>query len=92
MRFEGNPVPFETVKARYQKAIEEKNKEVSFQLQEDFHWLADYFGTEGSTDWYLAYSAGGFWVRRSIDGTEAQIFRMVTKLLQTFEPAVLDKP
>jgi hypothetical protein len=91
-RFAGNPVPFETVKARYQKGIEDKNKDVSFDLQEDFRWLADYFGTEGSTDWYLAYSAGGFWVRRSIDGTEAQIFRMVTKLLQTFEPAAITKP
>ena len=40
-------------------------------------------------DWYLANTAGGFWVRRSIDGTDDQIFRLLTKLLQTFEPTVL---
>jgi hypothetical protein len=28
-------------------------------------------------------------LRRSIDGTEAQIFRLLTKLLRTFEPTVL---
>jgi hypothetical protein len=92
MRFDTNPVPFETVKARYQKGIEEKNKEVSFQLQEDLRWLSDYFATSEGTEWYFTYSAGGFWVRRSLDGTEAQIFRMLTKLLQTFEPAVISKP
>jgi energy-coupling factor transporter ATP-binding protein EcfA2 len=91
MRFETKPVPLETVKARYQKGIEDKKKDVSFDLQEDLRWLADYFGTSEGTDWYLTYSAGGFWVRRSLDGTEGQIFRMLTKLLQMFEPSVLAK-
>lgn len=91
-RFETSPVAFETVKARYQKGIEEKNKEVSFDLQEDLRWLSDYLAADKGDDWYLANTAGGFWARRSMDGTEAQIFRLVTKLLQTFEPAVISKP
>jgi len=37
----------------------------------------------------MANTAGGFWVRRSIDGTEAQIFQLLTKLLKTFDPEVL---
>lgn len=39
--------------------------------------------------WYLTNTAGGFWVRRSIDGTEAQIFELVVKVLRYFEPNVL---
>jgi hypothetical protein len=37
----------------------------------------------------LASASSGFWVRRSIDGTEARIFELVKKVLNTFEPDVL---
>jgi hypothetical protein len=42
-------------------------------------------------DWYLASASSGFWIRRSLVGTEAQIFGLVKKVLQRFEPDVLVK-
>ena len=61
-------------------------------LLDDFSWLPDYLTTKKGDDWYLTITAGGFWVRRSIDGTEPQMFRMLTTLLQTFEPKVVSQP
>lgn len=58
-------------------------------MGERFRWLADYLATVEGDDWYLVNTAGGFWVRRSIDGTHEQIFNLVIKLLQTFEPDIL---
>jgi hypothetical protein len=93
-RFEdgGGPFSFEEIKTRYQKRIAEKDKDIGFALGQDVNWLSDYLTTDKGDDLYLANTAGGFWVRRSIDGTEPQIFRLVTKLLQTFEPKVVSQP
>jgi conflict system STAND superfamily ATPase/TIR domain-containing protein len=90
-RFElhGDLVAFEEIKARYQKRIDEKGSDIANALSDDVRWLSDYLATDKGDDWYLANTAGGFWVRRSIDGTEPQIFRLVEKLLQTFEPTVV---
>jgi hypothetical protein len=90
-RFDGDPATFEKTKAAYLKNIEEKSSDIGFKLGEDVRWLSDYLATEKGDDWYLANTAGGFWVRRSIDGTEAQMFRLLKKLLQTFEPTVVGK-
>ena len=69
---------------------------VGGQLNEDCRWLADYLANfqafQKGDDWYLANNAAGFWVRRSIDGTEAQVFGIVKKVLKTFEPSVLNTP
>jgi hypothetical protein len=86
------PAPLEDIKARYLKRIAEKGSDIGFELGTDVDWLSDYLVNVKGDDLYLANTAGGFWVRRSIDGTEAQIFRLVTKLLQTFEPAAINKP
>ena len=94
MRFDNYPVKFEIIRASYSNALEE-GRDVGWgsgeDLQEKFRWLSDYLEVDKNDDWYLANTAGGFWVRRSIDGTEAQIFQLVTKLLNTFEPEVLSK-
>jgi hypothetical protein len=91
-RFAENPVTFSVIKNGYQTALEQ-HIPVGFgteeDLQEKFRWLSDYLATDKNDDFYLANTAGGFWVRRSIDGTEAQIFQLLTKLLKTFEPEVL---
>ena len=87
IRFEGEPVPFEQIKSGYQTALEQGKplgSGTEEDLQEKFRWLSDYLATDKNDDWYLANTAGGFWVRRSIDGTEAQIFQLLTKLLKTF--------
>ncbi|MDJ0692573.1 MAG: AAA family ATPase [Xenococcaceae cyanobacterium MO_188.B32] len=60
-------------------------------IQKKFRWLADYLATENErideqrNYWYLANVSGGFWVRRSIDGTEEQFFDILTKLLETYD-------
>ena len=92
IRFEGEPVPFEQIKSGYQTALEQGKplgSGTEEDLQEKFRWLSDYLATDKNDDWYLANTAGGFWVRRSIDGTETQIFQLLTKLLKTFDPEVL---
>jgi hypothetical protein len=93
--FEVNPVPFESIKQQYQKDIESGKLNAGFELGEDFRWLADYlsfYDSQGLDNWYLDNTAGGFWVRRSLDGTEPQIFRILQKVLSTFEPNVLTSP
>ena len=63
--------------------------EVGFDLGEDCRWLADYLATkhentfageENDHYWYVAMTSGGWWVRRSIDGTEEQFFEILTQL------------
>ena len=80
------PKKFDDIKAGYQRAL--RNGSSSPEDELDVRWLADYLTLAHDDDWYLAETAGGFWVRRSIDGTEAQVFRLVKKLLATFEPQV----
>lgn len=58
-------------------------------LGETYRWLSDYTAYRDQDDWYLANTAGGFWLRRSLDGTEPQVFRIVTKLLKTYDAAWL---
>ena len=91
-RFDVNeraPKKFSAIKSAYEARIAKGAKDAGWELGEDFRWLSDYLATDKNDDWYLANTAGGFWVRRSIDGTEAQVFRLLTKLLQCFEPKVL---
>jgi hypothetical protein len=92
LRFNSDPISFEQIKSGYQTALEQGKplgSGTEEDLQEKFRWLSDYLATARKDDWYLANTAGGFWVRRSIDGTEAQIFQLLTKLLKTFDPGVV---
>jgi hypothetical protein len=64
-------------------------------LQEEFRWLGDYLANQNKNIseringkdnyWYLANVSGGFWVRRSIDGTEKQFFDILTQLLEIYD-------
>ena len=78
------------MKAAYVTYLDERPS-VSFKFGDKFVWRADYLATEKGDDWYLAKTAGGFWVRRSIDGSEAQVFAIVKKVLAEFEPEVLEE-
>ena len=40
---------------------------------------------ERNMDWYEAYTAPGFWIRRSIDGTDQQFFAMLTQVIDSFD-------
>jgi hypothetical protein len=86
------PITFDEAKRKYVQNIESRGAELGRKLQDDFSWLSDYLATDKDDDIYLANTAAGFWVRRSIDGTEAQFFALVKKMLQAFEPEVLARP
>ncbi len=91
-RFDGNPIAFETIRKSYSLAVTQEKQGgdgSDTDIGEKFRWLSDYLATDKKDDWYLANTSGGFWVRRSIDGTEAQIFQLLKKLLKTFEPEIL---
>ncbi|MGI0485232.1 ATP-binding protein [Pantanalinema rosaneae CENA516] len=97
LRFGREPLEFATIKQEYWAHITQKTlpaEAVGLHLQEQFRWLADYLATENDqavdriTDddyWYIVNVSGGFWVRRSLDGTEAQFFAMLTKLLSIYD-------
>ena len=89
------PKPFDQIKSEYLQSIETAKAGKpgkDFEIGEEFRWLADYGKVINRDDWYFANTAGGFWVRRNIDGTDAQIYQIVVKILQTFEPQVLTQP
>ncbi len=80
------------------------SNKLSYELQEDFRSLADYLATQNENAsknafkreekenyWYLANVSGGFWVRRSIDGTEKQFFDILTKLLEIYDAEWLNE-
>jgi conflict system STAND superfamily ATPase len=94
--FERDPIPLDDIKAGYLKRIAEKNDEIGSALGDDLSWLSSYLSNypafQKGDDLYIASNAAGFWVRRSIDGTEPQIFRMLKKLLLAFDPTVVGKP
>lgn len=50
------------------------------------YWAASYLPTAMNDDDYLSDTAPGFWARRDYDGTREQIFSIVTKVIEKFEP------
>ena len=57
----------------------------SFYLQEAFRFFAESREQEGY-DIYEAFTAPGFWVRRSLDGTDKQFMELITMVLETWDP------
>jgi hypothetical protein len=94
-RFTSDPRRLDEGSLQYKKDIQEKNGDPGFTLQENTRWISEYLSypdCNSENDEYMAFAASGFWVRRAIDGTEPQIFRIVIKVLSIFEPSALTKP
>ena len=53
-------------------------------IQETFRPYADNAQTKG-LNWYEAITAPGFWVRRSIDGTDKEFFKILDLVVTTFD-------
>jgi hypothetical protein len=85
-RVERVELPIEAARAEYRESVAAG---APLDLGERFRWLSDYEADVEKDDWYLANTSAGFWIRRSIDGTEPEVFRLVTKLLQAYDPGVL---
>ncbi|WP_375515380.1 hypothetical protein [uncultured Nostoc sp.] len=84
LRFDNNYENFEVIKREYLKHLEKKTLPDLY-LQEKFRWLSDYLTTVENVDGYAANTSGGFWTRRSIDETDKEFFRLLTKLLKTYD-------
>lgn len=81
---------FEEISADYKALLARQEPLPDFYFENRFFPVSDYLTNVAGDDWYLANTAGGFWVRRTIDGTEDQIYDLVVKLLTAFEPEALD--
>jgi len=80
---------FPLIRDEYSELLERQDGIPGLYFENKFFAVSDYLTNVMHDDWYMANTAGGFWVRRSIDGTEAQFFELVKKVLRTFEPQVL---
>ncbi len=54
-------------------------------LQERFRTFSDKLEKKGY-NWYIANVAPGFWVRRSIDGTDKEFFIALNRLILNYDP------
>jgi hypothetical protein len=54
-------------------------------LQEQFREFADEFASKDFS-WYETNTAGGFWIRRSIDGTDQYFIEILDQLIEAFDP------
>ncbi|NEQ49925.1 MAG: hypothetical protein F6K11_07310 [Leptolyngbya sp. SIO3F4] len=103
LRFAQDPLTFEEIESNYLARLQTKNvpaEDIGFDLGEDCRWLADYLATkyentfegeEESHYWYIALTSGGWWVRRSIDGTADQFFEILTQLLEIYDSEWLNE-
>jgi len=57
----------------------------SYFLQNSFSDYSDSMGDQGY-DIYEAVTAPGFWIRRKIDGTDKQFFKILTRFLKRYDP------
>lgn len=60
----------------------------SYHLQEAFRTFSNGLANQGYDD-YEAFTAPGFWVRRSIDGTADEFYALLTLTLNTFDKAFM---
>ena len=60
-------------------------------LQERFRGYAEKRSAEQRGDFYNSVVACGFWVRRHIDGTDAEFFSILEKLLSTYDASWLQQ-
>ncbi|MBT9314560.1 hypothetical protein [Leptothoe spongobia] len=103
LRFAQETLTVNEIKNNYLTRIQNRHvpaSDVGFDLGEDCRWLADYLATkhentfegeENSHYWYVAITSGGWWVRRSIDGTEEQFFEILTQLLEIYDSEWLNE-
>jgi len=79
-----------TIKKEYLKKIansvegQDYENDPSYYLQEQFRTFAEDNEKLGY-DVYEGFSSPGFWIRRSIDGTDSQFFKIITQTLNLFD-------
>ncbi len=79
------PKKLKAMSASYLKQVQQKGGTTQGSMQEVFRTFAD--SQDGESDWYEAVTAPAFWVRRSIDGTDKQIYELLNMIITEMEKA-----
>jgi hypothetical protein len=74
----------EAQKLKYLELIETKTLPEMY-LQEQFREFADEFASK-DFNWYETNTAGGFWIRRSIDETDQYFIAILEQLIEAYDP------
>ena len=67
----------------YLQQLQQKGGTTEGSMQEIFRAYAD--SQDGDSDWYEAVTAPAFWVRRSLDGTDKQIYELLNLIITEME-------
>ena len=82
---QNHPQQMQKIKLIYLEQISKPFGTEEGSMQETFRTYADQSVKQHNSDWYEAVTAPSFWVRRSIDQTDEQIFRILSFLKEELE-------
>jgi len=72
------------VTTKYLELIETQSDSPSYYLQEEFREFAETHEKAGY-DVYEGFTAPGFWIRRGIDKTDKQFYKLLVKVLKNYD-------
>ena len=78
---QANPEELQRVRRNYLEIIAQPQGTTKGSLQEVFRGYSDDAVKKDKEDWYESVTAPSFWVRRSIDGTDEQLFDILDMLI-----------
>jgi hypothetical protein len=76
--------------AVYQTYIKDSGSEAGNNMQEYFRELADEY-TAFNFEWYEINTTAVFWVRRAMDGTDDEFYKLMRLVIETFDKSFLEK-
>lgn len=82
---ENNPKIKENVTKKYLKKIEKPTDEAGYLLQEEFRTFAEQKSDNEGYDVYEAFTAPGFWIRRGIDETDDEFFKLLQSVFTAYD-------
>ncbi len=77
------PKRLKGIRKSYLRQLRQKSGTTEGSMQETFRAYAD--SQDEESDWYEAVTAPSFWVRRSIDGTDKQIYELLNLIITEME-------
>jgi len=78
---QANPQEMQHIRRNYLEMIAQPQGTTEGSLQEVFRGYSDDAVKKNKEDWYESVTAPSFWVRRSIDGTDEQLFDILDMLI-----------
>ena len=83
MYLHSNPKRIKGMSSNYLQKVQQKGGTTDGSMQDVFRGYAD--NVSGESSWYEAVTAPAFWLRRSIDGTDKQIFELLNIVITEME-------